>query len=349
MNRYVMPIVFILLLFVDKATATQRMALAEFYTNTSCTNCPAYETALDQIIQAHPDAFATVRYHVSFPSSSDPFYRFNISDNNARAEYYNVAGSGVPYMKIDGIITPTSYTSYWYSIQNRDTVSSPLSISLSGEYNPTARNGNLHISIEATSQITATNLVVQIALVESNIYYSAPNGVNIHNQTLRFLLPNASGTPLTIANGQTVYLDQAFSCTTLIVTDNSEFIVWVQSQTNKEVLQASKIGITNLTVGIEDCPALPSVFGLSQNYPNPFNAKTIIDYSIGKNSDVKLSVYDLAGRLVNTLYNGAQEAGHYQVTWDGKDRNGNPTASGVYFYRLEAEGKNVTRRMVMLK
>lgn len=349
MKNYVTLIIIIFLLLFSDVMATQRMALAEFFTNTSCTNCPAYEAALDQIIQAHPEAFATIRYHVSFPSSSDPFYRFNMGANNDRADYYNVAGSGVPYMKIDGVLTPTSYTSYWYTIQNRDTVNSPLNISLSGIYNPTARTGNLHVSIAATSSITATNLVVQIALTESNIVYNAPNGVNIHHQTLRYMLPSASGTPLSIVNGQTVDLDQAFSCTTLIVTDNSEFVVWIQSQNSKEVLQAAKIGIPSLTVGIEDDPVVPSSFNLDQNYPNPFNAKTNIDYSLGKSGNVKLAVYDLAGRLVNTLYDGVQEAEHYQITWDGKDMNGNLTASGVYFYRLEAEGKNITKRMVMLK
>lgn len=187
-------------------------------------------------------------------------------------------------------------------------------------------------------------------MTESDLYYAAPNGTNIHDETFRDMIPNATGLAVTIAQGETLYFEQAFSFPSTINFHNATIVAWVQSDGTKEIYQSAMRDLVTMpSVGIEDDPALPSVFNLNQNYPNPFNAKTAIDYSIGKNSDVKLSVYDLAGRLVNTLYNGVQEAGHYQITWDGKDANGNLTASGVYFYRLEAEGKNVTRRMVMLK
>jgi hypothetical protein len=298
--------------------------------------------------------FASIRYHVWWPGANDPYYLFNTAEVRTRVNYYPPHPDGyyyAPYAWIDGIVRGGySYNTWWNLILSRSGDDAPIDITIGGTFDSLSRSGNLAIRLIATDLIDGTNLKLRIALTESDIYYSAPNGTNIHNETFRDMIPNATGQAVTIAQGETLYFGQAFSFPSTVDFHNASIVAWVQADGNKEVYQAAVRDLVTMpSVGIEDDPALPSVFSLNQNYPNPFNAKTIIDYSIGKNSDVKLSVYDLAGRLVNTLYNGAQEAGHYQITWDGKDRNGNPTASGVYFYRLEAEGKNVTRRMVMLK
>lgn len=164
------------------------------------------------------------------------------------------------------------------------------------------------------------------------------------------MIPSATGVALNIAMDETVYVSQTFSIPTQVNVANAQYVVFVQSDNGKEILQTAKIAIADMEqTDIANSNALPQEFSLNQNYPNPFNAKTMIDYSLGQSGNVKLTVYDLAGRLVNTLYNGNQGAGHYQIIWDGKDSNGNLTASGVYFYRLEAEGKSITKRMVMLK
>jgi len=88
---------------------------------------------------------------------------------------------------------------------------------------------------------------------------------------------------------------------------------------------------------------------LAQNYPNPFNPQTTIAYSIKARGYVRLSVYDVGGRLVRMLANEVRPAGAQQVTWDGKDANGTAVASGVYFYRLVAGDFTQTKKMVLLK
>jgi hypothetical protein len=88
----------------------------------------------------------------------------------------------------------------------------------------------------------------------------------------------------------------------------------------------------------------PAGFALSQNYPNPFNPVTSIRYSIGVVSNVKLVVYDMAGREVAVLVNEMKDPGNYEVLFDASR-----LSSGMYFYRLNAGGIAQTRKMVLVR
>jgi hypothetical protein len=97
---------------------------------------------------------------------------------------------------------------------------------------------------------------------------------------------------------------------------------------------------------------LPSQFELMQNRPNPFNPTTTIEYAIPASVGsvaVKVSVYDVAGRLVRTLVDRAESPGFHSVVWDGRDARGAPVGSGVYFYRIDAGSFRADRKMVLLK
>jgi len=83
---------------------------------------------------------------------------------------------------------------------------------------------------------------------------------------------------------------------------------------------------------------------LLQNQPNPFQGSTVISYSMSGYGAVSLQVYDLTGRLVQTLVDEAQRPGVYHVRWHTKD-----TPSGVYFYRLQAGEFTDTKKMVLLR
>ena len=90
--------------------------------------------------------------------------------------------------------------------------------------------------------------------------------------------------------------------------------------------------------------AIPKVFSLEQNYPNPFNPTTVIKFGIPKSGLVKLVVYDLLGRTVETLVNEYKEAGSYKA-----DFNATNLASGVYFYRLESGDFTSVKKMLLVK
>jgi hypothetical protein len=91
------------------------------------------------------------------------------------------------------------------------------------------------------------------------------------------------------------------------------------------------------------------VFSLEQNQPNPFNPVTKIRFSIDRDAVVMLSIYDVSGKRVKTLVNRPLKAGRYTEEWNGRDAQGRELASGVYFYRLKAGSKIITKKMVLLK
>ncbi len=85
-------------------------------------------------------------------------------------------------------------------------------------------------------------------------------------------------------------------------------------------------------------------FTLEQNYPNPFNPATAITYTIGKAGYVKLSIYDSAGRLVQTLINQYQNSGKYSIRW-----NASGLASGIYYYRIQTPRFTEMKKAALLK
>jgi hypothetical protein len=94
---------------------------------------------------------------------------------------------------------------------------------------------------------------------------------------------------------------------------------------------------------------IPNDYVLDQNYPNPFNPITTIRYGTPHSGPVKLTLYNILGQRVATLFDGMREAGYHHVIWDGRDRNGVSCAAGIYFYRLDAGEFHSSRKMVLLK
>ncbi|NMC43023.1 MAG: T9SS type A sorting domain-containing protein [candidate division Zixibacteria bacterium] len=94
---------------------------------------------------------------------------------------------------------------------------------------------------------------------------------------------------------------------------------------------------------------LPDRFAVAQNHPNPFNPSTVIEYAVPKQARVTIAVFDVLGRWVRTLVDDVQPAGWHQVVWDGADQAGSGISTGIYFYRLQADGYTQTRKMVLMK
>jgi len=88
---------------------------------------------------------------------------------------------------------------------------------------------------------------------------------------------------------------------------------------------------------------------LYQNYPNPFNPRTVIPYYLPEDGPARLVVFDVNGRLVYQETHAMQLAGLHEAVWTGRNGGGRSVGSGVYFYRLEAGGKRLIRRMVLAK
>jgi len=93
-----------------------------------------------------------------------------------------------------------------------------------------------------------------------------------------------------------------------------------------------------------DHEVIPKSFTLHQNYPNPFNPITTLRYDLPQESDVTLTIYDITGRMVQTLVNELQQSGMKKVIWNASD-----VSSGVYIYRIQAGNFTQTRKMILLK
>ena len=94
---------------------------------------------------------------------------------------------------------------------------------------------------------------------------------------------------------------------------------------------------------------VPGNFGLNQNYPNPFNPSTTINFTVPNFSDVKISVFDINGKLINTLVDASFSSGTYNVIWNGDDASGNKVAAGIYMYNLTSDETSITNKMVLVK
>ena len=89
---------------------------------------------------------------------------------------------------------------------------------------------------------------------------------------------------------------------------------------------------------------LPDAFALGQNYPNPFNPSTAIEYEIPTPQHVRLEVFDATGRSIGVLVDGVRPAGTHSVRFDADN-----LPSGLYVYRLQANGETLTRKMTLLR
>jgi hypothetical protein len=113
------------------------------------------------------------------------------------------------------------------------------------------------------------------------------------------------------------------------------------------------VEITNFDVvlGIQDEsaePAIPLHYSLS-SYPNPFNPSTTIRYTLPQSGHLKLTVFDVKGRMVDELFNGHQKFGVHTLTWHANDVNGKQLASGVYLLHMVGDGFSQTGKLMLLK
>lgn len=101
----------------------------------------------------------------------------------------------------------------------------------------------------------------------------------------------------------------------------------------------------DFVTSVEPIPdVLPEVFRLDQNYPNPFNPSTTIQFAVPKTSQVSIKLYDLLGREVAVLLEDNLPAGEYKLQFEATG-----LASGVYFYRMIADGFVQSRKLTLLK
>lgn len=111
--------------------------------------------------------------------------------------------------------------------------------------------------------------------------------------------------------------------------------------------------VPEMTTGVtrEEKAGVPSSFTLSQNSPNPFNAATQIVFDLpgGETRPGRLELFNILGQKIKTLIDEPLPGNRYRVEWDGTDEAGRRVASGIYFYRITSDQRQITKRMALLK
>jgi len=138
---------------------------------------------------------------------------------------------------------------------------------------------------------------------------------------------------------------------TTLINQNTEISIRLNSITMPALNKGFAVGnsgkiLTNINLtGLQNAGSeTPIAYSLSQNYPNPFNPITNVKFSMLNVGDVKIVVYDIQGREVQTLVNEKLNAGTYEVKFDGSG-----LTSGVYFYRLTTDSFIETKKMLLIK
>jgi hypothetical protein len=166
-------------------------------------------------------------------------------------------------------------------------------------------------------------------------------------------IPVPTGSDITIADGSFYVAIYEYSNASQIGLDTgSNGHSWTKTAAGWAPLTLGELMIhvivENGAQGAEDGVVVPLVLAAA-NQPNPFNPNTTISYSVPKDGQTSLAIYNLKGQLIRSLVNTNAKAGNYNVSWNGTDGKGNAVASGVYFYRLTNDNKTITNKMLLSK
>ncbi len=333
-------------------TTAPRRVILEFCTGTWCQWCPCGDDEAHNLATAYPDNSVIFAYH---GSSTDPWKNFNGN---------NIIGllglSGYPSGLIDRRLGANSgWGSFFFDAEYRleNAPSGTVSISTTSvNYNQSTRELSVNLNTTALQTLSG-QYKVNYVITEDNLIYAqtgnsyCPGNPNaIHNWVVRDMVNGAAGTNVNSGTwnlGQTYPLTFTTTLNAAWQAGNCKFSVFIYKDNgslnvseNQQGFQSGYIitGVNNQQTGI------PKEYNLDQNYPNPFNPVTNVHFSIPKDGNVSLKIYNQLGQLVDTYLEGFIKAGNYNAEIDASN-----WASGTYFYTLSAKEFVQTKKMILVK
>jgi len=199
-----------------------------------------------------------------------------------------------------------------------------------------------------SDEITSTNNKI-FFVITNRVEYSAVNPwyFLVVSKSDEFDMNlTTSGEMATYTATMSVTMEEGWS------VEDLHAIAIVQSFDGKQILQAAQVKYSGTEVPDEPLP--PVNVELRQNYPNPFNPSTTISYSLNKDANVILEIFNQKGQKIKKLVKERQNTGIHSEVWNGKDNRGKNVPSGLYFYKLTVDipdgGKYVSvKKMILLK
>lgn len=226
------------------AAAAERFVIGELFVNTSCPYCPEAEIALDTLLMpAYGNEMTIIRYHTWWPSPNDPYYQYNTNENTYRNNYYQ--NLYTPHLFLDGGLDAENDNRRWPRLIEAElAIASPLTISLDCAFDSATDQGTIDIQVFAELDPGPDTLRLRVALTESNILWQAPNGLPIHNQVFRDMIPSLGGVSFAIPQGDTAYFSFPFTIGPPLVAGNCELVVFVQNDRTRAIIQGNRIAAT---------------------------------------------------------------------------------------------------------
>lgn len=219
-----------LLICAIAAFGADRIVLGELFTNTGCGPCVSANDHFDDIYPDVDEIFVMVRYHVSWPSSADPFYMYNTSDPTTRKNFYGV--SGVPYLALNGENISWSAGSIPYIRTEADE-----DAQYSVELVPLGLD-SVRVIVTPDPGADAVTVKLFIITTEDSIHYSAPNGQTLFMQVMRDMLTGGGGLRIDL-DGETPFV---YSVPLIIdedfVLENMHIVGFIQDATSDVVYNA---------------------------------------------------------------------------------------------------------------
>ncbi len=289
MKQFALVLALLSVVFALKVNAqTERVMLAEEFTNVGCVPCAMQNPAFDALLDANADRVVAVKYHPNWPSATDPMYPFDAEGNDARTTYYNV--TTVPSSIIDG--------NRYYSVPSgvtQDIIDQLLGIPPRFEMQLSVVADTLVPKLKVivdgqalTSMIGDVRLLV--ALVENEVHYEIPPGSNGEKDfyhVLHQFLTEPTGLGLGSMDSVQQFAYE-FDCD---LPQNQSFnnlsvVAWVQNYNTKEVYQACKSNV--VATAVEETVQEDMLV-----YPNP--TESIVNIVGG---DQKVAIYNMVGQCV---------------------------------------------------
>ena len=245
--KKIMIILSLLAIVMMAPGQSQRLVLAEEFTNASCPPCAQQNPAFDALLEANSDIVTSIKYHTSWPGT-DPMYSHNTVHNTTRTNYYGVASIGVPYALIDSEPQPGSYYTgapanvTQQFLDEAAAVTSPFEIQLQHEISADEEYIHLSMIIEATGDVSG-NLRAHMAVIEKHIHYNNPPGSNGETDfynVMKYMIPSANGTALpNFVDGDYLILQGSWELDNVYEIDELAAVAFVQDNIDKQVHQAA--------------------------------------------------------------------------------------------------------------
>ncbi|MCK4678754.1 MAG: T9SS type A sorting domain-containing protein [Bacteroidales bacterium] len=224
------------ILFVTAQQVEREKVVVEIATGAWCGYCPGAAMGADDLAANGHDV-AILEYH-----NGDPFTNIY---SNARNAYYGIGG--YPTAHFDGVLevvggsaSQSMYTTYLPKYNQRKVIPSSFTIDLSFE--PNGLTVDATIIIEKVASTTSTNMVLHLAVNESDIEYSWLNQTHMHFVE-RIMVPDQYGTALDFSGGNIIEINESFNMDASWVTENCELIAFIQDLDTKEILQGTMVSM----------------------------------------------------------------------------------------------------------